>query len=258
MTTCWTCSGSTSARSSARLIAMPPSSVASREARPPPSLPIGRAGGAEDDGLGHGSRPPWFDPVDVRDPSDVGSAPCASPPRPGARRDRRGHRRRRRLRGRGHRPRPRPARRACGALLGARGEAQPQAPPPRRRARRRPCAGSSSGSARATPSTPSARASPRPRCTAGRRSSGARTLCWELPHQRRATRSSRASSQGTLLAAYRFDRYREPTTRRGAAASRRSSSAPTTTSRAAVDRAAIVADAQNARPRPAEHARPTT
>src|SRR5581483_7327219 len=41
MTTCWTWSGDTSARSSAALIAVPPSSVASSEDRPPPSLPTG-------------------------------------------------------------------------------------------------------------------------------------------------------------------------------------------------------------------------
>ena len=41
MTTCWTCSGATSARSSALLMARPPSSVASRVLSPPPSLPIG-------------------------------------------------------------------------------------------------------------------------------------------------------------------------------------------------------------------------
>ena len=41
ITTCSTCSGSTSARSSAALIAMPPSSVASSEESPPPSLPTG-------------------------------------------------------------------------------------------------------------------------------------------------------------------------------------------------------------------------
>src|ERR1700753_549846 len=41
MTTCWTCSGATSARSNAALLACPPSSVASSEASPPPSLPMG-------------------------------------------------------------------------------------------------------------------------------------------------------------------------------------------------------------------------
>ena len=41
ITTCCTCSGSTSARSSAAVMAVPPSSVASRLDRPPPSLPIG-------------------------------------------------------------------------------------------------------------------------------------------------------------------------------------------------------------------------
>jgi hypothetical protein len=41
MTTCSTCSGATSARSSAALMAIPPSSVGGSEARPPPSLPTG-------------------------------------------------------------------------------------------------------------------------------------------------------------------------------------------------------------------------
>src|SRR5215210_402160 len=41
MITCCTCSGSTAARSSAALIAIPPSSVGWSEDRPPPSLPIG-------------------------------------------------------------------------------------------------------------------------------------------------------------------------------------------------------------------------
>jgi len=41
MTTCSTCSGATSARSSAAAIAMLPSSVASSVASPPPILPIG-------------------------------------------------------------------------------------------------------------------------------------------------------------------------------------------------------------------------
>src|SRR5947209_1229311 len=41
MITCCTCSGATSALSSAALIAVPPSSVASILASPPPSLPLG-------------------------------------------------------------------------------------------------------------------------------------------------------------------------------------------------------------------------
>src|SRR5215207_849276 len=41
MITCWTSSTATSARSSAALIAMPPSSVASSDASPPPIFPIG-------------------------------------------------------------------------------------------------------------------------------------------------------------------------------------------------------------------------
>src|ERR687893_1534883 len=40
-TTCSTCSGATSARSSAAAMAVPPRSVASREARPPPIFPNG-------------------------------------------------------------------------------------------------------------------------------------------------------------------------------------------------------------------------
>jgi hypothetical protein len=41
MTTCCTCSGATPARSSAALMAMPPSSVALKEESPPPSFPTG-------------------------------------------------------------------------------------------------------------------------------------------------------------------------------------------------------------------------
>ena len=41
MTTCWTSSGATSARSSAAVMAVAPSSVASMVDRPPPSLPMG-------------------------------------------------------------------------------------------------------------------------------------------------------------------------------------------------------------------------
>src|SRR5436190_17987260 len=41
MITCWTCSGSMFERSSAAVMAMPPSSVGSTEARAPPILPIG-------------------------------------------------------------------------------------------------------------------------------------------------------------------------------------------------------------------------
>src|SRR3954449_7475979 len=41
MITCWTCSGSTLERSSAAVMARPPSSVGSTEARAPPILPMG-------------------------------------------------------------------------------------------------------------------------------------------------------------------------------------------------------------------------
>ena len=58
MITCWTSSAPTSARSSAALIAMPPSSVASSVDEAAAHLPDRRAGGAEDDGLGHGATSP--------------------------------------------------------------------------------------------------------------------------------------------------------------------------------------------------------
>ena len=54
MITCSTCSGSTPARSSAAAMAVPPSSVASREDERAAELADGRASGGEDHGLGHG------------------------------------------------------------------------------------------------------------------------------------------------------------------------------------------------------------
>ena len=53
ITTCWTCSGATSARSSAALIAVPPSSVASSACKAAAELADRRACGGQDHGLGH-------------------------------------------------------------------------------------------------------------------------------------------------------------------------------------------------------------
>ena len=57
--TCWICSGATSERSRAASIALPPSSVASLEARAPPILPNGCARGGEDHCLGHRDLSSW-------------------------------------------------------------------------------------------------------------------------------------------------------------------------------------------------------
>ena len=76
MTTCWTCSGSTPARSSAAWMAMPPSSVAVEGGQAAAELADGRAGGAEDHGLGHGTDDS-LRPMDIRattdDPPDTGA-----------------------------------------------------------------------------------------------------------------------------------------------------------------------------------------
>src|SRR3954468_14064527 len=121
ITTCWTCSGSTLARSSAALIARPPSSVASTEARPPPILPIGVRAVPRMTVLG------------------MARILCSRPhgrhhhDRP-RRRDPRGHRRRRPLHRQGGGTRRR-RRRAAGARGRRRGQAV--AAPSRPRARRR-------------------------------------------------------------------------------------------------------------------------
>ena len=130
MTTCWTWSGSTPARSRAALIAIPPSSVAWSEERPPPSLPTGvRA-------------VPRITVLDMREHSSIGaewtSAPPPTPPQPPAPTPSRSAY----SRGGG---RSRPARRAAGraARVGrgahrlpqARAHARRRAPLDRRRAR---------------------------------------------------------------------------------------------------------------------------
>ena len=108
---------------------------------------------------------------------------------------------------------------------------------------------------RATTSTPSARGwSPRPR-------SGARA---RARHARRSAGSCRTTSathvagalvEGTLLAAYRFDRYKSKDAEDATGARASWSSPPTTTSRAGGRRGArSCAEAANARARPAEHA----
>ena len=99
-------------------------------------------------------------------------------------------------------------------------------------------AGSSSGSARATASTPSARASPPRPCVGRARELGTATLCWEVPAPRRRRASPAALVEGTLLAAYRFTRYkREPTTTTAPRLERAARLRATTTSRDAGRRA---------------------
>src|SRR5215217_887507 len=108
ITTCWTCSGSTPARSRAALIAIPPSWGAWNDERPPPSLPTGvRA-------------VPRITVLDIA--GTLVSGPRHGRPRHhrGARGDGRRHDRGRGLRRRGRRPRParRRAHRAAGARRG--------------------------------------------------------------------------------------------------------------------------------------------
>ncbi len=73
---------------------------------------------------------------------------------------------------------------------------------------------------------------------------GATTLCWELPHHTDDAVAG-AFVEGTLLAAYRFDRYRKPPEEDAADIEALLVSAHHDVS-AAVDRAAILAEAQNA------------
>src|SRR5947209_17105251 len=130
MTTCWTSSGATSARSRAALIAVPPSSVASSVDRPPPSFPIGVRAVPRMTVLGISTSPGRrYAGCGV-----YGAALSARdryhrlPARHAGR-----HRGRRDLRGRGRRPRHE-RRRAAGAR-GRRGG--PELLPPRRRRPRR-------------------------------------------------------------------------------------------------------------------------
>src|SRR3954447_23836244 len=130
ITTCWTCSGSTPARSSAALIAIPPSRGAWEDDSPPPSVPTGVRAVPRITVLGMAET--------------LVSGPRHGRPRHhrSARRDERRHDRGRGLRGRGRRPRPSRGRAERAARRG-RGQARlPQGRPhPRRRAalaRRRP------------------------------------------------------------------------------------------------------------------------
>ena len=159
-----------------------------------------------------------------------------------ARRQRRRHGRRRRLRGRGRRPRRRRAggARSAPCSTAARpAAASATSPWPTPAAG----AGSSSGSARAT-AFDAERARLAAAAVHGRaKELGTRRLCWEVPHHV-GDAVVEGLVEGTVLAAYRFTRYRED--ERRAARSTRSSSAPTTTSASRSSAAAIVAEAQNA------------
>ena len=155
--------------------------------------------------------------------------------------DRRRHDRRRRLRGRGRRPRRR-RRRRCSAARPRRGaprfkrlarRPRRRAPLARRRARR----------ARRVRRRARARRGRRRR-TAARASSATTHAVLGAARTTSTTRSPAALVEGTVLAAYRFDRYRSH--RRGRRRARgAAASAPTTTSARRCEVAAIVAEAQN-------------
>ena len=126
MITCWTCSGSTCARSRAAVIAVPPSSVASTPLRAPPILPIGVRAAPRMTVLGM-PRILWWG--DHATSSPTTQAPAAT----SADTDRRGA-----ARGRGDPPRHR-GRRAPGARRRRRGPRHPA--PPRGHPRRREAVG---------------------------------------------------------------------------------------------------------------------
>ena len=160
-------------------MAMPPSCVAGRDERPPPSFPTGVRAVPRITVLGMGLT--------------IASAHGRPSHHRRPARHRRGHDRRRHLRREG-RPARRRGRRARGARGGRRGPlGLPQA---RGRARRGQALDPRSGSASATSSTHE-RARIAAATALGRaRELGARVLCWELPAQgagrRRRARSSRA------------------------------------------------------------------
>ena len=208
ITTCWTSSGPTSARSSAALMAMPPSSVASREARPPPSLPMGVRAAPRMTvwGMGLGC------------PSRRGGrerrrlVPYAR--RPHARvfhnefatRHRRRHAGHRRLRRRDRRARRQGLRAAAPGRLRRGAD---RVPARRRRPRRRPALADRRARRRGRSSRPRRRGSWRRRRSARANDVGTRRLCWELPHHVDDAVAG-AFVEGTVLAAYRFDRYKKP------------------------------------------------
>ena len=198
-------------------------------------LADGRAGGAEDDGLGH-----------VPKASDVAwPRRCAPPPPPSAPAateadtiavgvfD-----------GRGNRPRPR-GRAAGRAARRRRGAHELQAP--RRASTPTAGAGWSSGLGRRD-AFDAERARVAAAAVHGRaRELGTRVLCWELPHHVPDDALAAALVEGTVLAAYRFDRYRAaaPRTTPSATASGADRLEPTTTSPTPCSAARSAAGAQN-------------
>ena len=214
MTTCWTCSGATSARSSAALIAMPPSSVASSGARPPPSLPIGRAGGCRGSRSWAWWRSPRSQTIDV----DCMAA-CRWYPR-----------RAMRVRATTDAPPTRAPTRSSSGCFEDEGD-RPRLTAGRSRrwwTPARPAPGCASWRSR-TPRGGAAslvglgaarrvRRRARARGRRGRRRAargelGARVLCWEVPHHVDDDVAA-ALVEGTVLAAYRFDRYKQRLRRR--------------------------------------------
>ena len=193
ITMCSTCSGSTPARSSAAAIATPPSLGASSGASAPPSLPIGVRALPRITVAGI-----WRIRKSIRRICS-GAMKVDSTTRPPAQTDAR-HDRRRCLRGRG--PRGARARRADrfrrGPPVGGRDRAD---------TRGRPAPAARRASVHASASRPRWRARRRRRRRSAPRSCGARRLCWELPDGADAEIAA-SLVEGTLLASYRFDRYR--------------------------------------------------
>ena len=209
ITTCSTCSGSTSARSSAAWIAMPPRSVASREARPPPSLPIGVRAAPRITVLGIGTRSLRFG--DARVANAYSTAVIVS----AADGDRRDHRRTARD-GRRHdrasacsRARRSPTTSTGGALqaLVDSGEAKPglkKVAVAHAGGRRLVLAGLGKRDDFGRRGRAGGRRRRRRRAP---RELGAQALCWELPHHVDDAVVA-GLVEGTALAAYRFDRFK--------------------------------------------------
>ena len=172
---------------------MPPRCVAGSVDRPPPSLPIGRAGAAQD----HGSR---------HDPSLLTVAGDASLSHHGRTARHRGrHDRRRRLRGRGDRPRLTAA--SLQALVDS-GEAKRGLRKLAVTHAERAALHRSPGSAGATTSIPSAPAWPRRPSSGRAKELGTQSLCWEVPHHvtdaaRRRARRGHAAGRLRVTASTR-------------------------------------------------------
>ena len=200
--TCWTCSGATSARSSAASMAMPPRSVGCREDRPPPSLPTGvravpriTVRGMTLRVLRAAMRRAEPPPIQPRPTPAPTRSPSASSR---ARRS------------------PTTSTAVLQALVDS-GEAKPGAAQARGHPRGRQALRRSPASASATSSTPSAPAWPPPR-SLGRAASSARARCAGSSRTTSAT-PRRRFVEGTLLAAYEYRAYKTER-RRGRRAAR--------------------------------------